>query len=394
MIYMPGLPARLFYCPDHRHRGPDTGVRLLGSTLAKTAIAIGNFSHNIQALSLRAKLAVSVGLLSGLLVLAIVISAAQGPADVPFLDAVAILLGDLGLDVGVDYTRKAELVVDQIRLPRIITAGLVGMALATAGTALQGLFRNPMADPGIIGVSAGGGLAGVVVIVTGAATAHVLITPGAALLGAVLAAFVVYGIGSLGGRFTLGILILAGVALSSFLSAMITFILLNTQDPDSVRQVLFWLSGGLDSRLWLHVKIVIGPVLVGVVVIYAFARALNLMLLGEEDAQALGIRVHRIRQILLVTASVITGVAVSVSGIIGFVGLVVPHMMRLIVGPDHRVLIPVSALGGATFMILADTIARIIISPAELRVGVITAFVGAPFFVFLLVRNRRRANAL
>ena len=369
-------------------------VRRLGSTLAKTAIAIGKFSHNIQALGIRAKLAITVGLLSGLLVVAIVIAAAQGPADVPFLDAMAILLGDLGLDVGVDYTRKAELVVDQIRLPRIITAGLVGMALATAGTALQGLFRNPMADPGIIGVSAGGALAGVVVIVTGAATAYVLITPGAALLGAVLAAFIVYGIGSLGGRFTLGILILAGVALSSFLSAMITFILLNTQNPDAVRQVLFWLSGGLDARLWLHVKIVIGPVLVGVVVIYAFARALNLMLLGEEGAQALGIRVHRIRQILLVTASLLTGVVVSVSGIIGFVGLVVPHIMRLIVGPDHRVLIPVSALGGATFMILADTIARVIISPAELRVGVITAFVGAPFFVFLLVRNRRRANAL
>lgn len=192
----------------------------------------------------------------------------------------------------------------------------------------------------------------------------------------------------------MGTLILAGVALSSFLSAMISFILLNTHDIDAVRQVLFWLSGGLDSRLWLHVKIVVGPVLVGVAVIYSFARALNLMLLGEEEAQALGIRVHRIRQILLVAASLVTGVAVSVSGVIGFVGLVVPHMMRLIVGPDHRILLPVSALGGAVFLIIADTIARVIISPAELRVGVITAFVGAPFFILLLVRNRRRANLL
>lgn len=362
--------------------------------MAKTAVIIGKRTLNIQALSIRAKLAVTVAPLGVLLVFAIVISAAQGPADVPFLDAMAILLADLGPDVGADYTHKAELVVDQIRLPRIITAGLVGMALATAGTALQGLFRNPMADPGIIGVSAGGALAGVIVIVTGAATAYILVTPGAALLGAILAAFVVYGIGSLGGRFTLGILILAGVALSSFLSAMITFILINTQDPDAVRQVLFWLSGGLDSRLWLHVKIVISPVLAGAVVVYAFARALNLMLLGEEGAQALGIRVHRIRLILLFTASLMTGVAVSVSGIIAFVGLVVPHMMRLIVGPDHRVLIPVSALGGALFLILADTIARVVISPAELRVGVITAFVGAPFFIILLVQNRRRANLL
>jgi iron complex transport system permease protein len=330
----------------------------------------------------------------GLLVLVVVVSAAQGPAEVPFAHVLAILLADMGINAGVDYSAKAELVVDQIRLPRIITAGLVGIALATAGTTLQGLFRNPMADPGVIGVSTGGALAGVLVIVSGLATVHVLVTPAAAFFGATLAAFVVYGIASFGGWFTLGTLILAGVALSSFLSAMISFILLNTHDIDAVRQVLFWLSGGLDSRLWLHVKIVVGPVLVGVAVIYSFARALNLMLLGEEEAQALGIRVHRIRQILLVAASLVTGVAVSVSGVIGFVGLVVPHMMRLIVGPDHRILLPVSALGGAVFLIIADTIARVIISPAELRVGVITAFVGAPFFILLLVRNRRRANLL
>ena len=362
--------------------------------MARSSILLGRFSYNIQALSLKAKLGITVSGLSVLLVLAIVVSASQGPVDIPLLDVLAILLADLGLDLGVDYTDKAELVVDEIRLPRIITGGLVGMALATAGATMQGLFRNPMADPGIIGVSSGGALAGVIVIVTGAAATSVLITPAVAFAGAILAAFVVYGIGSIGGRFTLGILILAGVALTSFLSAMISFILLNTQDIDALRQVLFWLSGGLDSRLWVHVKIVVGPVLAGVVLIYAFARALNLMQLGEEGAQALGIRVHRVRQILLIAASAITGVAVSVSGVIGFVGLVVPHMLRLVVGPDHRILIPVSALGGAIFLIAADTIARLIISPAELRVGVITAFVGAPFFIFLLVKNRRRANLL
>ena len=362
--------------------------------MARSLIVLGRFPHNIQALGLKAKLGITVSGLSVLLVLAIVVSASQGPVDIPLLHVLAILLADLGLDLGVDYTEKAELVVDQIRLPRIITGGLVGMALATAGATMQGLFRNPMADPGIIGVSSGGALAGVIVIVTGAAAASVLITPAVAFAGAILAAFVVYGIGSIGGRFTLGILILAGVALTSFLSAMISFILLNTQDIDALRQVLFWLSGGLDSRLWVHVKIIVGPVLAGVVLIYAFARALNLMQLGEEGAQALGIRVHRVRQILLIAASAITGVAVSVSGVIGFVGLVVPHMLRLVVGPDHRILIPVSALGGAIFLIAADTIARLIISPAELRVGVITAFVGAPFFIFLLVKNRRRANLL
>lgn len=362
--------------------------------MATTAIAMGRLFRNIQGLSLKARLGLMVSTLSALLLLVVVIAASQGPVDLPFVDVMAILLADVGIDVGGDYTHRAELVVDQIRLPRIITAGLVGMALAIAGTTLQGLFRNPMADPGIIGVSSGGALAGVIVIVTGAAAANVLVTPAAAFGGAMLAAFVVYGIGSIGGRFTLGILILAGVALSSLLSAMITFILLSTQDVEAVREVLFWLTGGLDSRLWLHVRIVIGPVLGGLVVVYAFARALNLMLLGEEGAQSLGIRVHRVRQILLVVASLITGVAVAVSGIIGFVGLVVPHAMRLVVGPDHRILIPVSALGGAIFLIIADTIARTVISPAELRVGVITAFIGAPFFMFLLVRNRRRANLL
>ena len=268
------------------------------------------------------------------------------------------------IDVGVDYTRKAELVVDQIRLPRIITGALVGMALATAGATLQGLFRNPMADPGIIGVSSGGALAGAVTIVTGLAAVHVLVTPAAAFMGAIVAAFTVYGIANIGGQFTMGTLILAGVALSSLMGAMVTFVLLNTQDLDAVRQVLFWLSGGLDSRLWLHVKIIVGPVLGGIVLIYAFSRALNLMLLGEEGAQSLGISVTRTRQILLATAALITGVAVSVSGIIAFVGLVVPHMMRFIVGSDNRVLLPVSALGGAIFLIIADTVARLIISPA------------------------------
>ena len=190
--------------------------------MARSSVVLGRFPHNIQALSLKAKLGITVSGLSGLLVLVIVVSASQGPVDIPLLHVLAILLADLGLDLGVDYTEKAELVVDQIRLPRIITGGLVGMALATAGATMQGLFRNPMANPGIIGVSSGGALAGVIVIVTGAAAASVLITPAVAFAGAILAAFVVYGIGSIGGRFTLGLLILAGVALTSFLSAMIS----------------------------------------------------------------------------------------------------------------------------------------------------------------------------
>ena len=248
--------------------------------IAPGLMALKKLSINPAEVALRRRLTITLVGLVLLLSLVVLLSAAHGPADVPYLDTAAILLDDLGIDVGVDYTRKAELVVDQIRLPRIITGALVGMALATAGATLQGLFRNPMADPGIIGVSSGGALAGAITIVTGLAAVHVLFTPTAAFLGAMVAAFTVYGIANIGGQFTMGTLILAGVALSSLTGAMVSFVLLNTQDVDAVREVLFWLTGGLDSRLWLHVKIIVGPVLGGIVLIYAFSRALNLMLTG------------------------------------------------------------------------------------------------------------------
>lgn len=372
---------------------------LLSSISRKVGMAsalgvLRKLSINPTEVSLGRRLAITSGVLTVLLLLVVLVSAAHGPARISYGDTAAILLDDVGVHVGGEYSRRSELVVEQIRLPRIFTAGLVGLALATAGAAFQGLFRNPMADPGIIGVSTGGALGGVIAIITGLAAVHVLFAPAAAFLGALATALVVYGAASVGGRFTMGTLILAGVAVSSLLAACITFILINTQSIDAARQLLFWLSGGFDGRLWLHVRIIAGPVLIGAVIVYASARALNLMLLGDEGAQSLGVQVKRTRQILLVMASLVTGVAVSVSGVIGFVGLVVPHMMRLIVGPDHRVLLPVSALAGAVFLIGADTIARLVIAPAELSVGVITAFVGAPFFLFLLIKNRRRANLI
>ena len=343
---------------------------------------------------LGARLVLMTALLLGVLALAIVISASLGPADVPFSVGAGVLMGRLGIELGVEYDQTDRLIIEQVRLPRILTAVLVGMALATAGATMQGLFRNPMADPGIIGVSSGGALAAVIVIVTGLQAVSLFFLPAAAFFGAVAAGFVVYTIASIGGRSDLASLLLTGIAVSAFLGACISLVVLNTRDYDALREVLFWLTGGLDARLWVHLKIIVLPVLVGIVVIYGYARSLNIMLSGEESARALGVSVHRTRQILLVLASLITGVAVSVSGIIGFVGLIVPHAMRLLVGPDHRVLIPLSALGGAIFLIAADTIARLVIQPAELRVGIVTSLVGAPFFLFLLVRNRKAANAL
>ena len=324
----------------------------------------------------------------------VVISSSLGPARVPLSTSAAVLLERVGIDLGTDYDQTDRLIVEQVRFPRILTAALVGMALATAGVAMQGLFRNPMADPGIIGVSSGGALAAVIAIVTGLQGLSILYLPGTAFVGAMAAAFLVYAIASIGGRYTMATLLLAGIAINAFLGACISFIILNTQDIDALREVLFWLTGGLDARLWLHLKIIVLPIVIGMALIYAFARSLNIMLLGEENAQSLGVPVHRTRRVLLVLASLITGVAVSVSGVIGFVGLIVPHAARLLVGPDHRVLIPVSALGGAIFLIAADTLARMVIQPAELRVGIVTSLVGAPFFLFLLIRSRRSANVL
>ena len=342
----------------------------------------------------RVRVAGVVMLLLALLATAVVVSAAHGPARITYQESVAILLDDVGIHLSIPYAKTSELVIEQVRLPRIIVGALVGMSLALSGVALQGLFRNPMADSGLLGVSAGGALAAVLSIVTGMQARHVLFLPTMSVIGALVTVSGVYGLANVGGRFTLASLLLSGMAVSAFLGACISYITLSQRELASLQAVLFWLAGGLDARLWLHVRVIAAPLLLGALAVYGFARTLNVMLLGEESAQSLGVRVQRSRVILLALASVLTGVAVSVSGSIGFVGLVVPHAMRLVVGPDHRVLVPVSALAGAAFLVGADTIARLILQPAELRVGIVTAFIGAPFFLFLLFSNRKRVSLL
>ena len=259
---------------------------------------------------------------------------------------------------------------------------------------MQGLFRNPMADPGIIGVSAGGALGAVVAIATGMTGLFFLALPTFAFVGAIAASFLVYGIAAVGGHFSMATLLLAGVAVNAFLGAIVSAIIILLPENGALREILFWLAGGLDSRSWEHVRISAPLVLGGVAVIVVMSRDLNLLTLGDDEARSMGVRVGLTRVSLLAAAALITGAAVAVSGTIAFVGLVTPHILRLILGPDHRVLIPMSALGGAVFVVLADTVARMVIQPAELRVGVLTAFVGAPFFILLLIRNKRRVYSL
>lgn len=329
-----------------------------------------------------------------LLVLAVaLVSLSLGPVNIPAGRVASIVLSYVGLDFAA-FSRTEQLVIEQIRLPRIVVGALVGMALGVAGATMQGLFRNPMADPGIIGVSAGGAVGAVVAIATGMTGLFFLALPAFAFVGAMGASFLVYGIAAVGGRFSMATLLLAGVAVNAFLGAVVSAIIILLPDNGALREILFWLAGGLDSRSWEHVRISAPLVLTGTAVIMVMARDLNLLTLGDDEARSMGIRVDAARAFLLAAAALVTGSAVAVSGTIAFVGLVTPHILRLILGPDHRVLVPMSALGGAAFVILADTVARVVIQPAELRVSIITAFVGAPFFIFLLIKNKRQVYSL
>ncbi len=329
-----------------------------------------------------------------LLVLAVaLVSLSLGPVNIPAGRVASIVLSYVGLDFAA-FGRTEQLVIEQIRLPRIVVGALVGMALGVAGATMQGLFRNPMADPGIIGVSAGGAVGAVVAIATGMTGLFFLALPAFAFVGAMGASFLVYGIAAVGGRFSMATLLLAGVAVNAFLGAIVSAIIILLPDNGALREILFWLAGGLDSRSWEHVRISAPLILVGTTVIVVMTRDLNLLTLGDDEARSMGVRVDAARVFLLAAAALVTGAAVAVSGTIAFVGLVTPHILRLVLGPDHRVLVPMSALGGAAFVILADTVARVVIQPAELRVSIITAFVGAPFFIFLLIKNKRQVYSL
>ncbi|MCY3783533.1 MAG: iron chelate uptake ABC transporter family permease subunit [Chloroflexi bacterium] len=349
--------------------------------------------RNYRQAGISIRLVVGGAVLAALALAAALVSLSLGPVDIPVDHVASIVLSFVGIELA-DVGRTEHLVIEQIRLPRILVGAVVGMALAVAGATMQGLFRNPMADPGIIGVSAGGALGAVIAIATGATGLFFLALPAFAFVGALAATFLVYGIAAVGGHFSMATLLLAGIAVNAFLGAIVSTIIIVLPDNEALREILFWLAGGLDSRAWEHAQISAPLILVATAVILLAARDLNLLMLGDDEARAMGVRVGLTRAMLLAASALATGAAVAVSGTIAFVGLVTPHILRLVLGPDHRVLIPLSAIAGAVFVIVADTVARTIVQPAEFRVGVLTAFVGAPFFVLLLIRNKRQAQAL
>ncbi len=320
-----------------------------------------------------------VVLLILLLILIIIISTAIGSTRISPEIVAKIFLNKLLSNEKTWYTSQEVIIMD-IRLPRVLLAAFVGAALSTAGCAMQGLLKNPMADPYIIGISSGAAV--------GASLAFVLLLPVQIIsfIFAAISIFVVYNISKVGGKVPVDTLLLSGIAAGSLLAAITSLIIYTVGVP---HQIIFWLMGGLWTAEWEKVKISAVMVILGVLMIYKQGWNLNVMLLGEEQASYLGIDIEHVKRYVLLFAALITASAVSVSGIIGFVGLIIPHIMRILTGPDHRVLLPASALAGAIFLVSADTIARTVMEPAELPVGIITALFGAPFFIYLLRKRRK-----
>lgn len=275
-----------------------------------------------------------------------------------------------------------------VRLPRVLLCALVGAGLALAGAVLQGVFRNPLADPGVIGVSAGASLGAVLVLYAGTAAWTAFVVPAAAIAGALGTAFLVYTLSSTRGRSATSTLLLAGIAVNSMAVALTSFILsLSLSRWDVARQIVTWMMGDFEARSWAHVGIAAPLVIGGCVWLSIYARDLNVLATGEENALAVGVDVPSLRRRLLILSSIVTAGTVAVVGTVSFVGLVVPHIMRLLLGPDHRLVLSSSLLGGAVFVVLADMLCRT--GPVQdLRVGVVAALCGGPFFLYLLVRRR------
>jgi cobalamin transport system permease protein len=281
-----------------------------------------------------------------------------------------------------------------IRVPRVIVAAFVGAGLSVAGAIMQGLFRNPLAEPGLVGAGSGAVLGAVIVFVAGWSARSVMTLPLAAIAGALIALVIVYVMSTRGGVTPVTTLLLAGIAVSSLLGAISSLLLsLNIVNWQVAQDILFWMLGGLDARTWTHVWLCAPFVVLGIAAAISQSRDLDLLQQGEETAASLGVNLELSKRMLTLTAALLTGAAVAVAGMIGFVGLVIPHAVRLVIGPSNRSLVPASAVAGAAFLIVCDLIARTVHPPGEIRLGVITALFGGPFFIALLLRQSRENNA-
>ncbi len=337
--------------------------------------------------------AVLLVLLAALILVGIV-AIGIGTVSIPPLRVVGLLLDAFHAPWAGRDADPELVILMAIRVPRVLVAGLVGAALAVAGAQMQGLFQNPMASPDVIGTSTGAALGAVLAFVFGLAQVHAAWVPLLSCLGAAGSLAVVYGLTTRRGRTPVAMLLLAGVALNALLGSLTAFaISLSWVRYEVAQEVIFWLMGGLDDRTWTHVWMAVPLVAVGIAAAIALSRDLDLFSTGEDAAATLGLDVERAKQRVLAVAALLSGTAVAVCGVIGFVGLIVPHGLRLVVGPSHRRLIPAAALAGASFVIAADLVARTALAPIEIRLGIVTGICGAPFFLMLLGRYRREVGA-
>ena len=344
----------------------------------------------------RVRAAPALGGLALLLAACAVLAIGHGAFRIPPIDVLRILATAAGLDTG-DVDARQAAVLNAIRLPRVILALATGAGLAVAGALMQGLFRNPLADPALIGVSAGAALAAAFVIVLGATWApgvtRVLgawTLPVAAFAGALAVTTIVYRIGASGGFVALSSMLLAGIALNALAMAGVGLLSYLATD-EQLRNLTFWNFGSLAGATWQVLAAVLPPAIGAIAMGLLLARPLNALALGETQAAHLGVDVTRVKRMAIVATALAVGALVAATGVIGFIGLVAPHAVRLACGPDHRIVIPGSALLGALLVVAADAVARSVVAPAELPIGILTASLGAPFFLALLMRGRAEA---
>lgn len=329
-----------------------------------------------------------------ILIVVTIVALGFGSVNIDFMNTSKILLNKLPFLkelISLDGIKGTHIkIILDLRLPRIILALFTGGALAVVGCSFQGVFKNPMADPFVLGISSGAALGATIGLVFNL-NQYILGFTGVSLfafVGAVLTVMVVLRISAIGKKLPTTTLLLAGISLNYLFSAMISLMMLLNRDK--LERVYLWTLGSFNASSWREVTMIVPIVIVCSIILMIYAKDLNVMLLGDEEAGSLGVHVHRTKKIILGVSSLMIAVVVSASGIIGFVGLIIPHIVRIINGPDHKKLIPLAMIVGATFMVLCDTIARTIISPAEISVGIITSLFGVPFFLFLLYQSKKR----
>jgi iron complex transport system permease protein len=319
----------------------------------------------------------------------VVVATAIGTVDLPLARTAEVLVAALVPSMEAAEPHWHRAVILDVRLPRVLLASVAGGGLGVAGAVMQGLFRNPMADPAVVGVSGGAAFGAVLALYLAPPAASLLAVPAAAFVGGVVCAMVVYALATSRGRTEVLTLLLAGIAVGAVANALTSFTLsLALADWEVGRQMLIWLMGSLEGRTWSHLAMAAPLVVGGSLWLGLYTRELNVLLTGEESALSVGIDVPRVKRDLIIVAALVTAATVAVMGVVAFVGLMVPHMVRLVVGPDHRRLLPLSFLVGAVFLVWADLLTRAW-ATAELRLGVVTALCGGPFFLYLLLRHRR-----